>query len=574
LNKKKFSKTIGSQVAKFYIDLQYFYFIIIFFLFYSILKTIQNFIDIEKNFSFYFNTDHQIKNIEKINYEYVFIFFITHFLFLIIPSIMLRFCVRSVLFKTQIKVQRFFSFFLSVILIITTRNDGLIFGEHSYLSEFFLNLSKIINLLFLGFFIISFFILFLNIKEKFIDKKIKIFLIFLSLFFYLFYDFKKTRNFRSESKNNIENSELIFVLEKNEDTKDHLFKENSEYKYIKKNFKIKEETISLVSNNNLSNYIAFLTGLFPFDSRIRNNYPNESSLNSVKNYIQKYKKKENYIYISNISEPSALGKVFKGFDGGVHCDNNIESIYYYNLIQNINPILIFFSKKFILKYLQKSLCIIKKENLKKYITEDIYYGMNLNKNKEKKIVSFIKKDYNISEIIDIIENINETLETDKIRIKIIIFDKKNIVSKIFSLSKEKVLESENSINITKYSENFIEKKESDIIFDYQEEIPEKYIFKNLEIIDNRVSYNFSYEMNFLEELRKIYACNMKEEKSQTLGTYEKISSKIPQIILIKNNQKQNNKCLRTIEENFEKDYLIFLNQNSFKKIFNFYSEKK
>ena len=530
MTKQSFSKTTVSNISKFLLDKNFFYFIIPFLILYTLIKITLNIYDWEKNFLHYFSKEIVINSITKLDLFNISKLSIICLISLLIPSILLRFCVGIILIKSQLKVQRFFSFLIILVFIFTTKNDGFSFGVIKNSSEFIINLSKFINILFIGFVVISMMIFYVNINDNIQKRRLRVTVLFLLIISYLFYDWKKTKDFRESTKLNIEKTELIFIIEDIDQNTVNKTKNSEDFNYIKQNFKLSEDNPKMVSNNNISNYYSLLTGLFPFETGVRDEIPSNSYLSFVNDYINKNKRKDKFIYTSNIGNPSSLGSINKNFNGGIICDNSIDSINNYSIIENLNPFLVFMPASMIIKFIPQALCLNSVSNFNENILADLYSGINHNTNDNKIIISFLNNKNREFNIFKIIEKINETLETDKLSIKLLFIDSKSISSTLFHLNKIK----NDSVvykSITEITRGEITNNKSNYTFDYFEENHDISRPKNAKISNNRASVDISETKQQSMNLKRNFICYENNEISLN-SIYEKRNNEIPQKIIL------------------------------------------
>lgn len=573
MTKHSFSKSTISNISKFSIDKNYFYFIIPTLILYTIIKITFDILGWKENILYYFPSYISIKSINIPNFIHILKLSTICFFSFFLPSIIIRFCIGVILIKSQLKVQRFLSFLITIIFIFTTKNDGFSFGFNNTNSEWILNLSKFINVLFIGFIIISVIILFVNINEKNTNRKIRIIFMFILITIYLIYDWKKTSDFRNETRINIEKTELIFIIDRTNEKDVSQLKNTSDFKYIKDNFKIHENKISLVSNNDITNYSSLLTGLMPFESGIRNEIPSNSSIQYVKNFIETHRRNNKFIYISNIGNPSSIGGFTKNFDDGVICDNDLKSIYKYSMIENLNPFLVFLPSSIILNIIPSALCLEKSSDTNQNILFDLYKGINTKTEKNKLLVSFLNKKIGEFNILKIIEKLNETLETDKMKVKIVFLDSTSLYSEIINLNKINLIEKE-YISINQIGESEIMNYPKNEKYEYQEKNGDNNSKRIAEIIDDRASYNLNDSIIYSMNLKRKYGCYNSEKQLTSSSYYEKISNDLPQKIMIKKNPLFNSdSCEKIIENSFTNDSSLILSDNLFKKIFVFISDK-
>ena len=572
MTKHSFSKSTISNISKFSIDKNYFYFIIPALILYTIIKVTLDILKWKENISYYFPNNLSINFINNPNFTTTIELSLLCFISFFLPAIILRFCIGIILIKSQLKVQRFFSFFITIIFIFTTKNDGFLFGLNKLNPDWILNLSRFINILFIGFILISLIILFVNINDKNSNRKIRISFMFFLIVVYLIYDWKKTSDFRNETKINIEKTDLIFIADNTNENDFKLLKNSEDYKYLKDNFKISENKLSLVSNSSTSNYTSLLTGLMPFESGIRNEIPSNSIILYLKNFIETHKRNDKFIYVSNIANPSSIGGISKNFDGGVICDNDLKSIYKYSMIENINSFLVFLPSSIILDVIPSALCLETLSDTNQNILTDLYNGINFRTPKNKILISFLNKKMGEFNILKIIEKLNETLETDKIKVEIVFLDSKTLFSNILYLSK-KTNNNKDYLSINQIGENEIINYHKNNEYDYQEISEDKNSLNKAEIIDNRVSFNLNDSTIYSMNLKRKYICyNDKTITSSSI--YEKVSNDLPQKILIKKNPIYNNDyCEKVIEDSFKNDTSLILNENIFKKMFVFILDK-
>lgn len=569
MKKYSFSKSTISNISKFSIDKKYFFFIIPIIAFFSINKIISNFSNFGKNILQLFPNDIRIDTEITPNLFSVFLFFFTNYICLIFTAFIIRFCIGIILIKSQIKVQRFISIIISFIYIFTSENSGYLFNKSIVISDFSLNISSFFNFIFIIFITISIIILFLNFKNNSINIKSKLFALFFIIITYLFYDWNTISVMRKNAKLNINNTNIYFIVENIDKNKFNLLKETSDYSYIKNNFHTYEDDLQLVSNNNIVNYSTILTGLMPYESGVRNDIPNSSTILYLNNFLDIYRKKNKFIYISNIGNPSSLGGLIKNFDGGIVCDNDIKSIYKYQLIENLNPLLTLLPNSFVLKYIPSTFCLKSFSNVNQNILSDFYHGINTNTEKEKVLISFIKQDEH-ENIFDIVENINETLETNNINIKIIFIDSKSFFAKILYLTKHSNHNIDNN-SIDKFISKEITNYSSNNKLKYQE-INNDITLKNTVLNEGRISLNFADLKIFSMNLSRNFECD--DNNNKFILSYKKDSNSIPQKIILKNNLIENmNNCKTIISNSYINDISIMLNENIFNKMFIFFQDK-
>jgi len=572
MSKNSFSNLMISNISKFSIDIKYFYFIIPALLIYTGIKTSSLILNWDKNLAYYLPNNILIENAVSLSLIQIFYLSALVFFSLITSASIIRFCAGIILIKSQLKVQRFFSFITTLIFFITAEKDGFFFGNEEYNTGWLIELAKLYNILLLLFIILSFILLYISINKNKITRRVRIFFIFFIFIIYLFYDFKSIRNFREETKSNIENIDINFILLNYNENKIKDLKSNENFKYILDNFITKETQISLVSNNNLSNMTSFLTGLYPFESGIRNDLPNNSTIEYLNSFIKKYKNNKYYIYTSNIAKPSGLGGIIKNFDNGVVCDNDLNSMFTYLKIKALNYFFIFIPNNFILNKFPKVLCLKNHSNFNDNILHDLYRAINSN-TKEKIFLSFIEEEEKSFDILKIIEKFNETIESKKIKINLIFIDSKSLFSRIIELTNDKKFEPIRTI-ISQFSSKQIVYHPISNKFEYQEILDEKINKDNFPIIiEKRITIsqnlNFIYTLN----LKRKYICHDNEGNIQYSGIFEKKSNKIPLEVLINNTNIEHSLCEKFIENSFINDINLPLNHNLFKKIFSFNLDK-
>lgn len=572
MSKNSFSNLMISNISKFSIDIKYFYFIIPALFIYTGIKTSSLILNWEKNLAYYLPKNILIENAVSLNLLQIFYLSALVFFSLITSASIIRFCAGIILIKSQLKVQRFFSFITTLIFFVTAEKDGFFFGDEKYTTGWIIELAKLYNILLLLFIILSFILLYISINKNKITRRARIFFIFFIFIIYLFYDFKSIRNFREKTKGNIENIDINFILLNYNENKIKDLKSNENFKYIQDNFKTKETQISLVSNNNLSNMTSFLTGLYPFESGIRNDLPNNSTIEYLNSFIKKYKNNTYYLYTSNIAKPSSLGGIIKNFDNGVVCDNDLNSMFTYLKIKALNYFFIFIPNNFILNNFPKVLCLKNHSNFNDNILHDLYRAININ-DQEKIFLSFIEEEEKSFDILKIIEKFNETIESKKIKINLIFIDSKSLFSKIIELTNDKKFEPIRTI-ISQFSSKQVVYSPISNKFEYQEILDEKINKDNFPlIIEKRITIsqnlNFIYTLN----LKRKYICYDNEGNIQYSGIFEKKSNKIPLEILINNNNIEHSLCEKFIENSFINDLNLPLNHNIFKKIFSFNLDK-
>ncbi len=577
MSRHKFSKSSMSNLSKFSLDRSYLFFLILFSIFYASAKSLYDIINWSKDFQSYFDKNIIISNISSPSSIHMFLLFISSFIATLVPAIILRFCCGIILIKSQIKVQRIFSFFLSILFLISTHYDGFSFGFNAIQSQDIVDFSKIVNYFFLVFFIISLIIFFVNINENAMNRKIRITFIFIIIFSYLIYDWKKTKDFRAESKNNIENSDIIFIIENTDDLNINKFKSSPEFEYIKENFKLEEEKIPLISNSMLANYATLLSGLYPYETGIRDENPSNSRIEVLNNYIKSNKNSDKTIYISNIGNPSGVGALIQTFDGGIHCDNRVNEIYTYSILKNFNPFLIFIPNKFIIKKIPKALCLNSMSDDTNLTAENIYMNINSISNIKKKkiIINILRNDIGENNLIKVIERVNETIETDNIRIKIFFIQPEKMFCKIIKLIKQGKSES-NDISLVAFSkENIIDnsKTESNILFEYEEEI--KSLKKNsYTIIDSRVTSKNSNDYVLNNTIKRKFSCNNNELEHEFSAFYENNTRDFPKKIVLKGKINTDpKKCENQIRKTFEQDLNLLIDENNFDRYFSLSVEK-
>ncbi|RDB36310.1 MAG: hypothetical protein DCC88_05900 [Spirobacillus cienkowskii] len=572
MSKNSFSNLMISNISKFSIDIKYFYFIIPALFVYTGIKTSSLILNWEKNLSYYLPKNILIEN--AVNLSLLQIFYLSALVFfsLITSASIIRFCAGIILIKSQLKVQRFFSFITTIIFFITAEKDGFFFGDEEYKTGWLIELAKFYNILLLLFIFLSLILLYISLNKNKVSQRVRISFIFLIFIIYLFYDFKSIRSFREETKNNIENIDINFILLNYNEKKIKDLKNNEYFKYILDKFKTKETTISLVSNNNLSNMTSFLTGLYPFESGIRNDLPNNSTIDYLNSFIKKYKNTKYYIYTSNIAKPSSLGGIIKNFDNGIVCDNDLNSMFTYLKIKALNYFFIFIPNNFILNNFPKVLCLKNYSNFNDNILHDLYRATNINSNK-KIFLSFIDEDEKSFDILKIIEKFNETIESNKIKINLIFIDSQSLYSRIIELTNDKKFEPTRTI-ITQFSNKQILYFPISNKFEYQEILDEKINEINTPIVvEKRIT--ISQNLNFISSLnlKRKYICYDNEGNIQYSGIFEKKSNKIPLEILINKISFEHSLCEKFIENSFINDINLPLNNNTFKKIFLFNLDK-
>ncbi|WGL60291.1 hypothetical protein QEJ31_01575 [Pigmentibacter sp. JX0631] len=397
----------------------------------------------------------------------------------------------------------------------------------------------------------------------------RIIFLFAGIITFLIYDWKKTENFRIESKENIKNTSILFILENENDTKFENFKKSNEFKYLEKNFIYNSYEVALVSNIQLANYISLLTGLYPFESGIRNDIPNSSFYISLEEHMKKVRNKNLEITFSNISNPSSIASLSKYFDSGVQCDNNIQSLKNYFFLQNLNPILIFLPNSILLKFFPVALCLNKVEDISDIILEDFYLRLNGKSDRKKLIVTVLPDKFDSLNLIKIIEKINETLESQEININILPI-KKNKKTELIELTKKSSpnLPLQNIINLGNI---FFNNYKNDIQFNYFEENNSLNSNKVFNLINDRVSLNFNDNINQALGLKRYYKCISNEGRDESYF-YESNKRDFPQKI-ISNYKELNSNCSKQIEKSLFNDINFFINKQFFEKIFILYSEK-
>ena len=571
MTKQSFSKTTVSNISKFLLDRNFFYFIIPCLILYTFFKIFINIYNWDNNFLSYFPKEIKLNFIKGLDFIDISKLFLICFFSLLVPSIIIRFCIGIIFIKSQLKVQRFFSFLIIIIFIFTTKNDGFSFGIIQNKSDFIINISRFINILFIGFFIISLMIFYVNLNDNMQKRKWRLFTLFLLIISYLVYDWKKTKDFRELTKLNIENSELFFIIENTNKNDLEKIQKNSDYNYLNQNFQITSNDIRLTSNNDISNYFSLLTGLYPFETGIRDEIPSQSYLAYVNDYIKNNKKNDKFIYISNIGTPSSLGAIASKFNGEIICDNDLSSINKYSIIENLNPFLVFMPPSLIIKTIPNALCLRSISNIDENILADLYFGINYPTNKNKLIISFLNKKEKEFNIFRIIEKINETLESDKLKINILFLDSKSLFSKILYLNKK----DKNLIvykNITEIGKRELINYKQDFKFEYLEENKNILLSKNAEVINDRVSLNLNNSIIQSINFKRNFICFENENTLSTTLYYERKSTDNPQKI-IANNSIFNNNCQKNIENSFISDVSLMINEDLFKKTFIFISDK-
>ncbi|KAB8030016.1 hypothetical protein [Fluviispira multicolorata] len=577
MSRHKFSKSSMSNLSKFSLDKNYLFFLILFSIIYATLKSLYDIINWERDFLTFFSKDIIINNVISPSSFHMFLMFLSAFIATLIPAIILRFCCGIVLIKSQIKVQRIFSFFLTIIFLFTTQNDGFSFGINIINSQEIIDISKIINYIFLGFFIISSIIFFVNINENAMNRKIRIIFIFILIISYLIYDWKKTKDFRAESKNNIENSEIVFILENTDDTNINNFKSSPEFEYIKENFKLEDEKISLISNSILANYATMFSGLYPYESGIRNENPSNSRIEALNMYIQNNKNNERRIYISNIGNPSSTGGLIRSFDGGIHCDNKVNDIYSYSIIKNFNSFLIFIPNSLIIKKFPKALCLNSLTDDANLTATDIYTNINKHTGEKKRkiLINILRKDIGETNLIKTIERINETIETENIKIKIFFIQPEKMFCKIIKLIKRGSSDNKDINLLTFSKDNFINNKNIEIntYFEYEEEIK----IKNQEkynIIDNRVTSRFNNDNILNNTIKRKFTCNNLKQEQEFSALYENSTRDFPKKIILKGKYNTDPKnCENQIRKSFERDLNLLIDENNFDRYFSLSVER-
>lgn len=569
MSRHSFSKTTVSNISKFLLDKSFFYFISTILFIFCCIKNFITYYSWEKNFLSYFTHDIKISNIPSLNIYDFFILVLINFISLIIPTIVIRFCIGILLIKSQIKVQRFFTIITILFFILSTNFTGFYFGKSHNISYIITKISDFINMSFIAFLIISLMIFFININENIYKKKIRIIVLLISVVSFLIYDWKNTEKFRVLSKENIEKTNILFIIENNQ--KENLFslKSTNEYKYLEKNFKLSSSEISLVSNFKTANYSSLFTTLFPFESGIRNDIPNDSYFNALENHIKKNRITQKEISISNISNPSSFAALSKYFDTGIKCDNNINKIKKYNYLQNLNPIILFLPYSILIKFIPDTLCLSSYNDLSNLILDEFYLRLNQTSIKDKNIISIIPENFNPINLFKIIEKINETLESKNLEISIL-FMQPEKKSQLLQLSKKQnpELKFKNIINI---SNHFFSNYKQEYEFNYFEE---NLFFKNTiqsKIIENRVSLNLTENIEQVFNIKRDYICLQDEQETEILH-FEKLTNEIPQKInIIKKNV--NNNCEIQVEKSFTNDVNFLIDKNLFNKIFIFSMEK-
>lgn len=569
MSRHSLSKSTVSNISKFLLDKNFFYFTSLILILFCILKNLLIYYSWEKNFLSYYPENITITNMPILSFSDYLILIALNFISLIIPSIIIRFSIGILLIKSQIKVQRFFTLIVMTIFILSTNFSGYFFGKSSIKSSLITNTSSVLNFLFIIFFIISFMVFFININENLYKKKIRIILLFSGIIIFLIYDWKKTENFRSESKYNIKNTNILFILENNSNSNFESLKKSNEFKYLEKNFIFNSYEISLVSNMQLPNYISLLTGLYPFESGIRNEIPNSSFYSSLEEHMKKVRKDNLEISFSNISNPSSIATLTKYLDSGVQCDNNIQSLKNYFYLQNLNPILLFLPNLIVLKFFPMTLCLNKAEDISDIILEDFYLRLNTKKDRKKLIVTVFPEKSEPANLIKIIEKINETLESNELNINIFSFrkDKKTDFIELTKKSSPN-LSIQNIINLGNiYFNNY----KNDISFNYFEENNNANLNKIFSVINNRVSLKFNENIQQSLGLKRFYKCSMNETKDISYS-FEINIREFPQKI-ISSNKDLNSTCEKQIEKSLFNDINFFINKQFFEKIFILYSEK-
>ncbi|MBX9839477.1 MAG: hypothetical protein K2X69_14325, partial [Silvanigrellaceae bacterium] len=438
-------------------------------------------------------------------------------------------------------------------------------------SEFITNISRFINNLFIGFFIISIMIFYVNLNDNIQKRKWRLFTLFLLIIAYLVFDWKKTKDFRELTKVNIENSELFFIIENTNKNELEKIQKNSDFNYLNQNFQITSNEIRLTSNNDISNYFSLLTGLYPFETGIRDEIPSQSYLDYLNDYVKNFKKTDKFIYISNIGTPSSLGAITSKFNGEIVCDNNVSSINKYSIIENLNPFLVFMPPSLIIKTIPNALCLKSISNIDENILSDLYFGINYPTDKNKLIISFLNKKDKDFNIFRIIEKINETLESDKLKINILFLDSKSLFSEILYLNKK----DKNTLiyqNITDIGKRELINYKQDFKFEYLEENKNILVSKNAEVINGRVSLNLNNSIIQSMNFKRNFMCFENETTSPIISYYERKILDNPQKI-ISNNSILNSNCQKSIENSYISDVSLLLNEDLFKKIFIFISDK-
>ncbi|APJ04163.1 hypothetical protein [Silvanigrella aquatica] len=573
MNKHSFSKSTISNISKFSIDKNYFYFIIPAIISYVSIKTILDILNWKNNVSIYFPKNLFIESISNPSIYSILKLSSVLFIAILIPTIIFRFCVGIILIKSQIKVQRFFSFLITLIFIFTAKNDGFYFGINNLNSEIIISLSKLINITLFYFILISLIMLFININNKNANKRMRTYFIFFICIFYLIYDWRKTSNFREETKKNMENSELIFIVDNTTEKDLNNLKKTYNYNYLKENFKLQEDNISLVSNNNASNFTSLITALLPYESGIRNEIPSNSNIIYLKNFIENYRRKDKFIYISNIGNPSSLGGIINNFDGGVTCDNDLNSIFKYSMLENLNPLLVFLTPSMLLNYTPSSLCLNSYLDREQLVLADLYKGINSPTSKNKIIISFIDPKIGAINILKIIEKINETLESEKFNTKMLYLDSHSMFAKLITLRKTKI-EDKKYLTINQIAEKELINYPQKDLEVYQEKNKENISLNKASFIDNRLSYNLNDSTIYSMNLERKIDCYNTDQKLLSSSFYEKISNDIPQKITLKKNMQNNDEiCDKIIEDSFKNDFSLMLSDTLFKKMFVVISDK-
>lgn len=569
MTKYSFSKTTVTNISKFLLDKSFFYFIAVTLFIFSTIKNIFTFYSWSNNFLTYFPKDVIASKVPSLNFiDFIILVFI-NFIAYLIPAFIIRFCIGVIFIKSQIKVQRFLSILILFVFIFSTNFSGYFFGKESKIPLFLINISEIINICFLGFFIISIMLFFVNINDNLFKRRIRITLLFIGIILFLLYDWKKTENFRAYVNENINKNHLLFIIETTDSENFDSITSTDEYKYLQENFVVSTKEILLVSNKKTANYIAMFTGLYPFESGIRNDIPSTSYFKPVLEHIKLNKNTEKEINISNISNPTSYATIISQFNKGIHCSNNISKLKIYNYLQNLNPITLFLPTTVLMQLIPDTLCLNSFKNLNEVILDEIYLRITQNTIKERQIVTIIPEKLQPIDVFKIIEKINETVDSNQLNISLLFMQKQN-KSNFIHLTKNPSA-NYNFNNIIEYGQLYFNHYSSDYNFDYFEESDTHQESKNAEVIEDRLTLTFSESIKQIFNLKRKYICLTKENTKETI-LFTKTSNKIPQTITISESSNTST-CKDKVKKSITLDLNLYINEKIFDKIYFFSTGK-